>query len=186
MNPDEPAPNIQFLFGPGYDPISLEVIDIGIAVTHLHPKSRDQVTLRSSNPEDAPLIKINYLTHPGDLARLREGEKTAQSMCRANALAKYRRGERTLTPEEIGDAEIEIFIRGNGKGIWHPVGTCKMGRDPLAVVGPQLRVHGLKGLRVADASIMPQVTSGNTNAPAIMIGEKAADLVLRSRTLLSF
>ena len=80
----------------------------------------------------------------------------------------------------VAPGEIEAFICSEGWGIWHPVGTCKMGQDRLAVVDPELKVHGIQGLRVVDASVMPSITSGNTNAPTIMIGEKAAEMVKRS------
>nr|WP_242050717.1 GMC oxidoreductase [Oculatella sp. FACHB-28] len=84
--------------------------------------------------------------------------------------------------EVQSDEALEAYIRNNGSTVWHPVGTCKMGIDPMAVVDPELRVYGVEGLRVVDASIMPTITSGNTNAPTIMIGEKAADFIKASRT----
>jgi len=180
IDPNEPAPDLQFHYFPTFDEASREVNGWVVLVTQLRPQSRGQVRLRSANPAEAPAIEVNYLAHPGDLKRMIKGVKIARKMCHAAALAEFRREETHPGAGVITDREIEAFIRNEGWGIWHPVGTCRMGQDPLAVVDPELKVHGIQGLRVADASIMPLVTSGNTNAPTIMIGEKAAEMVRRS------
>jgi choline dehydrogenase len=101
----------------------------------------------------------------------------AREISRTRAFADFTQAE--VAPGlKATDAELRQFIRHTASTVWHPVGTCKMGRDAMAVVDPQLRVHGIEGLRVADASIMPTITAGNTNAACVMIGEKAADLIL--------
>lgn len=176
IDPDEPAPDLQFHFAPDFDE-SYRVIVYAVHVTQLRPQSRGQIRLRSTDPDDAPAILVNYLSDPGDVKRLVAGVKVARRMCQAQALAAFRREEIKPGVSVQSDGEIEDFICNEGWGIWHPVGTCRMGQDQLAVVDPELKVHGIQGLRVADASVMPLVTSGNTNAPTIMIGEKAAEMV---------
>jgi len=181
IDADEPAPDLQFHYFPFSDAAaSGEIAGWTVLVTHLRPESRGRVRLHSADPAAAPAIEVNYLAHPGDLERLIAGVKIARRMCQAAALAQFRRAETAPGEGISSDSEIEAFIRQNGWGIWHPVGTCRMGQDAGAVVDEELRVHGIQGLRVADASVMPLVTSGNTNAPTIMIGEKAAEMVRRS------
>lgn len=175
----EPAPDLQFHFGLGFNE-NTQVTRYNIHVTQLRPQSRGQLRLRSTNPTDTPAILINYLNDLGDMKRLVAGVKVARRMGQAEALAEFRREEITPGVSVQNDSEIKAFICNEGWGIWHPVGTCKMGKDRLAVVDPQLKVHGIQGLRVADASVMPLITSGNTNAPTIMIGEKAADMIKTS------
>lgn len=108
-----------------------------------------------------------------------EGVKLARRLAQAKAFAPFYEMETHPGPQTQSDAELVAYIRNNAESIFHPVGTCKMGHDDLAVVDEQLRVHGIEGLRVVDASIMPTIISGNTNAPVIMIAEKAADLLSR-------
>ena len=153
-----------------------------VGVVGLHPKSRGSVSLRSANPTDAPRIVINALTHSADLETLRRGIREARRIYRTPPQAD-------LTGEEIGpgkdaisDADLDAFIRSTTQLCQHPVGTCRMGRGDLAVVDPQARVYGVEGLRVVDASIMPTVPGGNTNAAVIMAGEKVSDLI-RGRQL---
>jgi len=179
IDPDEPAPDIQFHFSPNFDEDN-RVIAYTVNVTQLRPQSRGQIRLRSINPADPPAIVINYLNDPGDMKRLVVGVKVARRMCQAEALAVFRGEEIKPGVSVQSDSEIKAFICNEGWGIWHPVGTCRMGQDRFAVVDSELKVHGIDGLRVADASVMPLVTSGNTNAPTIMIGEKAAEMVRKS------
>ncbi|MEX8517072.1 MAG: GMC family oxidoreductase [Leptothrix sp. (in: b-proteobacteria)] len=179
IDPDEPAPDLQFLFAPDLDENS-RVITCSIDIALLRPQSRGQLRLRSTNAGDAPAILVNYLNDPDDMKRLVAGVKIARRMGQGKALAEFLREELDPGLSVQHDSEIEAFIGNNGRSIWHPVGTCKMGNDRFAVVDPQLKVHGIQGLRVADASVMPTVTSGNTNAPTIMIGEKAAEMIKKS------
>jgi choline dehydrogenase len=142
------------------------------------PKSVGALTLRSPDPHAAPRIETNALSHPDDVALLVEGIKLSRRLFAAHAFDPYRGDELVPGRALQTDAELEASIRANAQTLYHPVGTCKMGRDDLAVVDAELRVHGLTGLRVADASIMPVIVNANTNAPTIAIGEKAADLIL--------
>ncbi len=142
----------------------------------LRPKSRGHVRLAGPDPLAAPLIDPNFLGDPGDLETLVRGFKITRRILYAPALAPYR-GRELYTDGVTSDDGIRAAIRARADTVYHPVGTCRMGVGVGAVVDPQLRVHGLSGLRVADASVMPSITSGNTNAPTIMIGEKAADLM---------
>jgi choline dehydrogenase len=147
-------------------------------ITLMRPKSRGSVTLQSANPTDAPLIDPAFLKDPDDLQQLIQGTQKGYDILQAPALAPYR-GEMLYPLERNNPAQIEAFLRKHSDTEYHPIGTCKMGpaSDPMAVVDATLRVHGLQNLRVVDASIMPCLTTGNTNAPTIMIGEKAADLI---------
>lgn len=145
----------------------------------VRPKSRGEVFLQSTNPLDAPGIDPKFLSDERDLELMRAGVKTMQKILKANAFGGYRHQE-LYTAGMQTDEEIEQHIRSRADTIYHPVGTCKMGMDEMAVVDPQLRVHGLENLRVVDASIMPRLIGGNTNAPTFMIAEKAADMILAS------
>jgi choline dehydrogenase-like flavoprotein len=143
----------------------------------VRPKSRGEVFLNSANPLDAPGIDPKFLSDERDLELMREGVKTMRKILQSTAFEHYRNKE-IYTEGMHTDADIDAHIRGRADTIYHPVGTCKMGVDALAVVDPQLRVHGLQNLRVVDASIMPRLIGGNTNAPTFMIAEKAADMIL--------
>ena len=143
----------------------------------VRPKSRGEVFLNSANPMDAPGIDPQFLSDERDLELMREGVKTMRKILQSPALAHYRNKE-IYTEGMQSDEDIDAHIRSRSDTIYHPVGTCKMGMDDLAVVDPQLRVHGLQNLRVVDASIMPRLIGGNTNAPTFMIAEKAADMIL--------
>jgi choline dehydrogenase len=141
------------------------------------PQSRGTVTLRSTDPTAPPVIRHNYLESETDVDVLVHSIHLARRMVRTQALRPFYAGE-VMPGEQVQDeADLRQFVRDNVFTIWHPVGTCKMGRDRLAVVDPQLRVRGVQGLRVADASIMPSIPSSNPNAACYMIGEKAADLI---------
>jgi choline dehydrogenase-like flavoprotein len=147
-------------------------------VTLMRPKSRGSVTLQSAKPTDAPLIDPAYLRDPDDLATLVKGTQMGFDIMQAQPLAAYR-GTMLYPIERDNTAQIEQFLRAHSDTEYHPSGTCKMGpaNDPMAVVDPELRVHGVQGLRVVDASIMPNLITGNTNAPTIMIAEKAANMI---------
>ncbi|MFN7416806.1 MAG: choline dehydrogenase [Alphaproteobacteria bacterium] len=149
-------------------------------VCQLRPESRGRVGLRSSDPFDDPAIFANYLSAEEDRRALREGVRMMREVARQPALDPYR-SEELFPGEDIeSDEAVDAWIRATAETIYHPVGTCRMGADgdPMAVVDAQLRVRGLKGLRVVDASVMPTLVGGNTNAPTIMIAEKAADMIL--------
>lgn len=188
FNPDLPAPDVQYHFGPahfvdhGQTPMQGHGFALGGLV--LRPKSRGEITLRSTDPFETPLIEPNYLSDAeGDDLRLTlKALKLAREIFRAPAFDRYRGVEMLPGPEAVTDADLIYYIREKSETLYHPVGTCKMGTDPLAVVDPQLRVRGVNGLRVVDGSVMPTITSGNTNAPIIMIAEKAADLILNRRS----
>jgi choline dehydrogenase-like flavoprotein len=142
----------------------------------LRPKSRGAVRLASADPLAAPLIDPNYLSDADDLDRMVKGVKIVQRVLDAPALASIG-GEQLYLPKDPTEADIIADIRARAETVYHPVGTCRMGSDADAVLDPELRVKGVDGLRVADASVMPTLIAGNTNAPSIMIGEKAADLL---------
>lgn len=181
----EPAPDLQLFFGPiqflspGYTPA-----DFGFtsAVSLTHSQSVGSVSLLSSNPSSPPLIEMNYLQNQADVKKLVEGIKLMRQLIRSSTFDEFRRKEIAPGSHVQSDADLEAYVRDTCSTVWHPIGTCKMGIDPMAVVDPELRVYGVEGLRIVDASIMPTITTGNTNAPTIMIGEKAADLIKAERT----
>ncbi len=150
----------------------------GLHMCALRPESRGFVALRSINPADAPLIQPNSLSADADLRTLREAVKIARRIVAQPAFDAYRGEELNPGPQIQSDDDIDSFIRSTAITIYHPVGTAKMGTDPMAVVDSALRVRGVQGLRVVDASVMPTLVGGNTNAPTIMIAEKASDLIL--------
>jgi len=129
-----------------------------------------------------PLVDPNFLADPDDMARMVRGFKQTRAILSQPALAKFGAKELAASASARSDAEIEQFIRQYADTIYHPVGTCRMGPDEGAVVDARLRVHGVSGLRVVDASIMPSVVGGNTNAPSMMIAEKAADMIREDRS----
>lgn len=152
-----------------------------IHACNLRPQSRGWLELRSSNPFDKPLLQPNYLAEVADLDVMVDALRMSQEIFSAQPFAQWR--GRSIFPdaETRTDADLRNFIRRKAETIYHPVGTCRMGTDESAVVDPELRVHGVEGLRVIDASVMPTLVSGNTNAPVIMIAEKAADMILGRR-----
>jgi choline dehydrogenase-like flavoprotein len=143
----------------------------------LRPKSTGTVSLRSANPADPPRIDLNFLKHEDDRRTLVEGIRVARRILAAPAFDDYRAEELSPGPGKESDEEILAAAKRRLGLVYHPVGTCKMGNDEMAVVDARLRVRGLQGLRVVDASIMPTLIGGNTNAPAMVIAEKAADLI---------
>ena len=150
---------------------------MGTRVVLLHPESRGSVSLRSNNPADKAVIRHNYLSTQKDLDTLREGVKQARQIYATQPLAGMLGGEVWPGKNIQSDAEIDAYIRSTASMIYHPTSTCRMGSDPDAVVDAELRVNGVTGLRVIDASVMPAVPGGHTNAPTIMIAEKAADMI---------
>lgn len=144
----------------------------------LQPLSRGKIRLQSDNPKKPPAIHANYLSAPEDLDMMLECVKASRRILSQPAFAPYRAGELYPGGSKKTDEELIAFIRARAETIYHPVGTCAMGTGSDAVVDAELRVRGVEGLRVADASVMPVLVSGNTNAPVIMIAEKAADLIL--------
>lgn len=145
--------------------------------TYLRPKSRGSVSLRSSHPFDQPLVDPNYLDDPADRAKAVESVRTIRKILSQPAIAGLISHERLPGRDAQSNEGIMNYVRQYACCDYHPVGTCKMGSDDLAVVDDRLRVHGVEALRIVDSSIMPVLTSGNTNAPTIMIGEKGADLI---------
>lgn len=172
------APDIQFHFAPAY------FIDNGfvrppghgfsIGPTLVAPRSRGRLTLASSDPLAAPLIFGNHLSEPADVAALRWGVELARELAAAPAFDPYRGEEYWPGSQVSSPAALEQHVRDTVTLLYHPVGTCRMGKDVLSVVDPELRVHGIAGLRVADASVMPSIIRGNTQAPTIMIAERLA------------
>ncbi|MDO8979589.1 MAG: choline dehydrogenase [Afipia sp.] len=154
-----------------------------LTVAQLRPYSRGYVRIKSADPLVAPAISPNYLSDPRDAEVLVAGMKIARRVATAEPLASMIKSEKEPGPITQSDEELLAFLRAKAMSIYHPVGTCRMGQDENAVVDDQLRVHGVFGLRVIDASIMPTLISGNTNAPSIMIGEMGAEFVLRDATL---
>lgn len=173
------APNLQFHFAPTYyinhGFTAPEGHGFTIGPTLLNPKSIGYIKLNSLNPYQAPLIEPCYLTEPEDLKTLVDGVKLAQEIAATKAFEPYRGS--FYGSNLNNDSDIIEYIRSTVETLYHPVGTCKMGNDEMAVVDSNLRVHGIENLRVIDGSIMPEIVSGNTNAPIIMIAEKVADLI---------
>lgn len=178
------TPDLQFHFGSvfyvnhGLQPVTTHGFTFG--PTLVNPKSRGEILLRSSNPLDAPAIRANYLSDAHDCEVLVEGIKLARSLAHARAFDCYR-GKESLPGDGVkSDDALRSYVRQAVETLYHPVGTCKMGHDSDAVVDAELRVHGVEGLRVVDASVMPFVPAGNTNAPTIMIAEKACEMIAKA------
>ena len=189
--PDLLAPDIQVHFMPALEhganlhfpkpfgkPPLKETHGFSLRVGPINPASRGWVGLRSADPADAPLIQPNYLQREADCRTTIAGIRMVREVIGQPVFAGYR--GRELAPGDTvkSDGELTAWLRANAMTTFHPVGTCRMGTDPMAVVDARLAVHGLTGLMVADASVMPTIVSGNTNAPTIMIGEKAAEFIL--------
>jgi choline dehydrogenase len=150
---------------------------ISISPVHLAPEGRGSVRLKSSDPFAPPEIKFNFLRNESDMRVMIAGVRIARSIARQQALQRLMMGETAPGVAIHSDEDIAEDVRKRGVSNLHPVGTCGMGQGPMAVVDPRLRVHGMTGLRVVDASIMPVIVAGNTNAPTIMIAEKASDMI---------
>ena len=181
-SPNATYPDIQYHFGPvGFeyngDKITL-LQAFAIHVDQLRPRSRGQVTLKSGNPFEKPLMTFNYLQDPEDLAEMANGFKKARELISQPAFDEFRGVELIPGPEVQSDADIEHFIRGAAETDYHASCTCAMGDGEMAVVDDQMKVRGIENLRVVDASVMPQIVSGNLNAPTQMIAARAADMIL--------
>lgn len=177
----QPVPNIELVFAPvfymdnGFKNPDLHGFSIGVALQK--PESRGYIKLKSNDPLAAPAIQPNYLSSEADLSACVEGVKLARRVLRARQFDRFRGKEWWPGEEALFDGDIAEHIRQTAETIYHPVGTCKMGIDAMAVVDDRLRVRGVEGLRVVDASVIPIQITGHTNAPTIAIAEKAADLI---------
>jgi choline dehydrogenase len=185
------APDIQLHFMPALEktanlhfpnPFKKEAVEANhgftLRVGPVNPASRGEITLRSKNPTDKPKIQANYLQSDIDIRTMIAGIRLTRDIIGQKAFERYRGKELAPGPASVSDADLTTWLRATAMTTFHPVGTAKMGTDPMAVVDAKLKVHGIEGLRIADASIMPIISSGNTNAPAIMIGEKCAEFIL--------
>ena len=187
--PELAVPDIEFMFRgapadthlwfPGIRPAYVD--GYGIRPTLLHPDSRGEILLRSSDPREAPRIAYNFFSAPNDLPRLREGFKRAREVAYQAPMDAYRGRETSPGDAVETDAEIDAFIRRTAITAHHPCGTCAMGTTPDTVTDPELRVRGVEHLRVVDASVMPDLVSAHINACVLMIAEKASDMI-RKRT----
>ncbi|QND39221.1 alanine-phosphoribitol ligase [Rhizobium leguminosarum bv. viciae] len=180
-DPEARSPDIQFHLGLGSGIEAgverLKNAGVTLNSAYLHPRSRGTVRLSSSDPAASPVIDPNYWSDPHDRTMSPEGLKIAREIMQQAALKPYVMAERLPGPKVMTDEQLFDYGCANAKTDHHPVGTCKMGTGPDAVVGLDLKVHGPEGLRVCDSSVMPRVPSCNTNAPTIMVGEKGSDLI---------
>lgn len=186
--PDLDRPDIQFHLYPFSTdrkdkPVLHPFSAFTLTVCQVRPYSRGYVRMKSADPVVPPAISPNYLSDPRDAEVLAAGMQMAKKVAAAEPLASMIKSEKEPGPSVRSDQELLSFLRAKAMSVYHPVGTCRMGADDNAVVDDELKVHGVFGLRVVDASIMPTLISGNTNAPSIMIGEKGAELVLRDASL---
>jgi choline dehydrogenase-like flavoprotein len=180
----EPLPDLQLHF------VIAKLVDHGrrtvfghgysCHVCLLRPRSRGRLALASPDPLTAPLIDPAFLADADDTRRLVRGFKLMRRILQQPALAALGGREAASSAAAQSDAQIERFVRGHADTVYHPVGTCRMGPGAGDVVDAELRVHGIEGLRVVDASVMPRIVSGNTNAPTVMIAEKAAAMIARA------
>ena len=176
------SPDLQLLFTPAsYDAVEIKSFDkkpgATVAVCPVRPESRGTIMAKSADPMAPPAIRPNYLSAESDVHVLQAGVRFTRKIFAAPALAEYSLGEIAPGPEVESLETVREYGRTHGNTIYHPVGTCKMGEDSMAVVDSRLRVRGVSGVRVIDASVMPTVTTGNTNAPTIMIAEKGAAMI---------
>ena len=175
-------PNLQYHFAPVWPEYRGREIRLHqawtITVDQLRPFSRGRLLLRSADPADPPRAQFNYLSDPRDLQELTDGVKRAGELCAQRAFDPFRGRRIQPGPDASTDADLSDYVRENASTDYHPCGTCRMGRDGMAVVDGELRLHGIDRLRVVDASVMPDVVSGNLNAPTLMIADRAANFIL--------
>jgi choline dehydrogenase len=175
------APDIQFHFLPAivldHGRTRLKKSGYTMHACLLRPQSTGRIFLKSTDPKEYPAIDPNYLAERSDLEALVAATKMARTIFAQKPFDPYRGEELEPGKDKQSDADLEAWVRQRSETIYHPVGTCKMGSDTMAVVDSQLKVRGIEGLRVIDASVMPTLIGGNTNAPTIMIAEKAADMI---------
>ena len=176
------SPDLQLLFTPAsYDNLKFGVLEreagMTVAVCPTRPDSRGTILAKSSDPFEKPAIRPNYLSAPEDQRVLAAGIRFTRDIFAAQAMAQHSVVETVPGSDISSDEQLAEFARQSGSTIYHPIGTCRMGEDPASVVDSRLRVRGIDGLRVMDASVMPTLTTGNTNAPTIMIGEKGAMMI---------
>jgi choline dehydrogenase/4-pyridoxate dehydrogenase len=193
-DPSQKLPDIQFLFrvapleaGAYLPPFKPAYLDgYGVRAVVLRPESRGRVALASPDPRQPMRIAPNFFSRDKDLKTIRDGMRMAREVFAQAPLKRFGEVESAPGVDKRSDAELDAFIRATATTVYHPLGTCKMGgaRDESAVVDGELRVKGLEGLRVVDASVMPDLVGGNINAPVIMLAEKAADMI-RGRTPLA-
>jgi choline dehydrogenase len=181
-SPKAAYPDIQYHFGPvgfKYNENKISLLQaFALHVDQLRPRSRGEVTLKSENPLEKPLMTFNYLQDPEDLAEMVNGFKKARELIAQPAFDEFRGQELIPGSQVQSDAEIVDFIRGAAETDYHPCCSCAMGVGEMAVVDEQMKVRGIENLRVVDASVMPQIISGNLNAPTQMIAARAADMIL--------
>jgi len=180
-------PDVQFLFrvaplnaGPYMPPFKPAFIDgYGCRAVVLRPESRGKLSLASADPRKAIRIEPNFFSRDKDLKVIRDGMRMARAVLAQSPLQGFGGVESVPGVEKVSDNELNDYIRATATTVYHPLGTCKMGgeRDEAAVVDPELKLKGIDGLRVVDASVMPDLVGGNINAPVIMIAEKAADMI---------
>ncbi|XUL86406.1 GMC family oxidoreductase [Streptomyces galilaeus] len=179
----EDAPDLQFTFGPiKFLPADApadqwEGPGFTFAPIALRPQSRGRIRLRDADPRSNAVVSAGYLTSTADLEVLVRGVELARELAATRAFDAFRGDELGPGKDITGPAELRRYVAANATTLWHPAGTCRMGTGADAVTDPELRVHGIAGLRVADASVMPSITAGNTHAPSVMIGERAAAFV---------
>ncbi|HET9016063.1 MAG TPA: choline dehydrogenase [Thermomicrobiaceae bacterium] len=180
-DPAAASPDLQFHFGPTFFTTEgrggPREHGFSFGATLIRPRSAGRITLRTRDPLAPPAIQANYLADEADVRVLAAGVELARELADTRAFDPYRGAEVSPGPEVRSRAGIEAFLRRAVETLYHPAGSCRMGSDELAVVDPTLRVRGVDGLRVVDASVMPEIVGGNTNAPTIMIAERAADLI---------
>ena len=176
------SPDLQLLFTPAsYDQLKFGTLEreagMTVAICPTRPDSRGTILAKSADPFEKPAIRPNYLSAPEDQRVLAAGIRFTREIFAAPAMAQHSVVETSPGPDVTSDAQLAEYTRSSGGTIYHPVGTCRMGEDPASVVDARLRVRGISGLRVIDASVMPVLTTGNTNAPTIMIGEKGSAMI---------
>jgi choline dehydrogenase len=180
--PRDDSPNLQYMFAPFFFP-EYGPLDAGITLVPVvaRPESRGSVTIRSNNPMEPPVVSMNYLASDTDVNVLMHGIELGRELMSSPHVEPFRGDEVVPGPDRISKKALEDYIRSTAVTVWHPCGTARMGTDDMAVVDPQLRVRGVEGLRIADCSVMPRIVNANLQATVIMIGEKAADMILSGK-----